>query len=180
MSCNFRSTQMIYQDAENALVTVTLFIRDVDSFKHKARERKFIVRDFVYNPEELAAGKSELTKLATDKKKQFGPLVRWLKVNFSESFTAWVHVKALRVFVESVLRFGLPVNFQGMVLLPQKKTTRKLRETLNQLYAHLDSAGGAAHDPLDREKPADGNASGCEAGMERHRDKSTVLESAQR
>lgn len=33
-----------------------------------------------------------------------GPLVRWLKVNFSECFCAWVHVKALRVFVESVLR----------------------------------------------------------------------------
>merc|ERR1712008_237172 len=52
---------------------------------------------------------------------QFGPLVRWLKVNFSECFMAWIHVKALRVFVESVLRYGLPVNFQGMVLLPQKK-----------------------------------------------------------
>lgn len=35
-----------------------------------------------------------------------GPLVRWLKVNFSECFCAWIHVKALRVFVESVLRFG--------------------------------------------------------------------------
>jgi hypothetical protein len=33
-----------------------------------------------------------------------GPLVRWLKVNFSECFCAWIHVKALRVFVESVLR----------------------------------------------------------------------------
>ena len=33
-----------------------------------------------------------------------GPLVRWLKVNFSEAFSAWIHVKALRVFVESVLR----------------------------------------------------------------------------
>ena len=32
----------------------------------------------------------------------------------SESFMAWIHVKALRVFVESVLRYGLPVNFQGM------------------------------------------------------------------
>ena len=69
-------------------------------------------------------GKNELTKLHTDKKKQFGPLVRWLKVNFGESFTAWIHVKALRVFVESVLRFGLPVNFQGMVMLPQKKQVR--------------------------------------------------------
>ena len=48
-------------------------------------------------------------------------LYRWLKVNFGECFTAWIHVKALRVFVESVLRFGLPVNFQGMVLAPQRK-----------------------------------------------------------
>lgn len=35
-----------------------------------------------------------------------GPLVRWLKVNFSEAFIAWIHIKALRVFVESVLRCG--------------------------------------------------------------------------
>ena len=28
----------------------------------------------------------------------------FVQVNFGESFTAWIHVKALRVFVESVLR----------------------------------------------------------------------------
>ena len=50
--------------------------------------------------------------------------------------------QALRVFVESVLRFGLPVNFQGMVLNPQRKQVKKLRETLNDLYLHLDSAAG--------------------------------------
>lgn len=50
------------------------------------------------------------------------------------------------MFVESVLRFGLPVNFQGMILLPQKKTSKKLRETLNQLYSHLDSAAGGGTD----------------------------------
>lgn len=33
-----------------------------------------------------------------------GLLLRWLKVNFSEAFIAWIHIKALRVFVESVLR----------------------------------------------------------------------------
>jgi len=137
-----RSTQIVFQDDDYALCTVTLFQKVVDEFKHKAREHKFVVRDFVYNPDELAAGKNELTKLATDKKKQFGPLIRWLKVNFSECFMAWIHVKALRVFVESVLRYGLPVNFQAMVLLPQKKTQKKLREVLNQQYAHLDSPGG--------------------------------------
>ena len=145
-----RSTSMIFQDNEHALMTVSLFHKVVDEFKHKARENKFIVRDFVYNAEELQAGKDEITKLTADKKKQFGPLVRWLKVNFSECFMAWIHVKALRVFVESVLRYGLPINFQGMVLLPQKKTQKKLRDTLNQTYAHLDSASGSG----DLEMPA--------------------------
>lgn len=33
--------------------------------------------------------------------------VHWLKINFSELFVAWIHLKALRVFVESALRFVL-------------------------------------------------------------------------
>lgn len=143
-----RSTQLISQDQEYGLFTVTLFKKVVEEFKLHAREKKFIVRDFTYNEEELAAGKNEITKLVTDKKKQFGPLVRWLKVNFSECFCAWIHVKALRVFVESVLRYGLPVNFQAILLQPNKKSSKRLRDVLNQLYAHLDSSatsGGNAH-----------------------------------
>ncbi|XP_014212508.1 V-type proton ATPase subunit C [Copidosoma floridanum] len=135
-----RSSQLITQDQEYGLYTVTLFKKVIEEFKLHAREKKFIVRDFTYNEEELAAGKNEMTKLVTDKKKQFGPLVRWLKVNFSECFCAWIHVKALRVFVESVLRYGLPVNFQAILLRPNKKSTKRLRDVLNQLYAHLDSS----------------------------------------
>lgn len=139
-----RSSQLIMQDSDYALVNVTLFKKVVDEFKLHARERKFVVREFVYNEEELAAGKNEITKLVTDKKKQFGPLVRWLKVNFSECFCAWIHVKALRVFVESVLRYGLPVNFQAILIHPNKKSTKRLRDVLQQLYGHLDGSGSSA------------------------------------
>ena len=34
------------------------------------------MRDFTYDEEQLKSGKNELTKLHTDKEKQFGPLVR--------------------------------------------------------------------------------------------------------
>lgn len=139
-----RSSQTIMQDPDYALCTVTLFKKVVDEFKLHARERKFVVREFVYNEEELAAGKNEITKLVTDKKKQFGPLVRWLKVNFSECFCAWMHVKALRVFVESVLRYGLPVNFQAILIHPNKKSTKRLRDVLQQLYGHLDGSAGSS------------------------------------
>lgn len=66
-----RSSSLIIQDAEYALFNVTLFKKVVEEFKLHAREKKFIVRDFVYNEEELTAGKNEITKLVTDKKKQF-------------------------------------------------------------------------------------------------------------
>lgn len=139
-----RSSHLIFQDSEYCLFNVHLFKKVAEEFKLHSRERKFVVRDFVYNEEELAAGKNEITKLVTDKKKQFGPLVRWLKVNFSECFCAWIHVKALRVFVESVLRYGLPVNFQAILIQPNKKSIKRLRDQLNHLYGHLDgsSSGG--------------------------------------
>ncbi|XP_069776588.1 V-type proton ATPase subunit C 1-A isoform X2 [Narcine bancroftii] len=141
-----RSSKLICEDTDCGLYNVTLFRKAVDDFRLKARENKFIVRDFQYNEEELKADKEEMNRLSTDKKKQFGPLVRWLKVNFSEAFIAWIHVKALRVFVESVLRYGLPVNFQAMLLQPNKKMMKKLREVLNDLYKHLDSSAAAIID----------------------------------
>ncbi|NXB77929.1 VATC1 ATPase, partial [Donacobius atricapilla] len=141
-----RSSNVLFEDQDSYLCNVTLFRKAVDDFKHKAREYKFMVRDFQYNEEEMKADKEEMNRLSTDKKKQFGPLVRWLKVNFSEAFIAWIHVKALRVFVESVLRYGLPVNFQAMLLQPNKKTMKKLREVLYDLYKHLDSSAAAIID----------------------------------
>ncbi|XP_067267256.1 V-type proton ATPase subunit C 1-B [Chanodichthys erythropterus] len=144
-----RSTKLLFEDQDSGLFSVTLFRRAIDDFKQKARENKFMVRDFQYNEEEMKADKEELTRLSTDKKKQFGPLVRWLKVNFSEAFIAWIHIKALRVFTESVLRYGLPVNFQAMLLQPSKKNVKKLREVLQDLYKHLDSSATVIDAPMD-------------------------------
>lgn len=40
-------------------------------------------------------------------------------------------------------RYGLPVNFQAILLHPNKKSQKRLRDVLNQLYSHLDgSAAG--------------------------------------
>nr|XP_021381079.1 V-type proton ATPase subunit C 2 [Lonchura striata domestica] len=139
-----RSTKMIAEDAEGGLFTVTLFRKVMDDFKAKARENRFMVREFYYDEKELKCEKEELMKLASDKKQQYGPLLRWLKVNFSEAFVAWIHVKALRVFVESVLRYGLPVNFQAMLLQPNKKSVKRLRDVLNMVFKHLDEVAAAS------------------------------------
>ncbi|XP_077009305.1 V-type proton ATPase subunit C 2 isoform X5 [Tamandua tetradactyla] len=140
-----RSTKLIAEDNDGGLFTVTLFRKVIDDFKTKARENKFTVREFTYDEKEIKREREEMTRLLSDKKQQYGPLLRWLKVNFSEAFIAWIHIKALRVFVESVLRYGLPVNFQAVLLQPHKKSsTKRLREVLNSVFKHLDEVAAAS------------------------------------
>ncbi|KAI6187523.1 V-ATPase subunit C [Aphelenchoides besseyi] len=141
-----QSAKRITEDQEHALYTVTLFKKVIDEYKANCRERKYIVRDFVYDEQTLKASKNDRDKLVQEKQRQYAPLVRWLKINFGEIFSAYIHVKALRVFVESVLRFGLPVNFQAAVMEPHKGNQKKLRSELNKLYGHLD---GSAAGPID-------------------------------
>lgn len=43
-------------------------------------------------------------------------------------------------------RYGLPVNFQAMLMQTNKKTMKKLREVLYDLYKHLDSSAAAVID----------------------------------
>uniref|UniRef100_A0AAX7VMZ1 V-type proton ATPase subunit C n=1 Tax=Astatotilapia calliptera TaxID=8154 RepID=A0AAX7VMZ1_ASTCA len=118
-----RSSHLLFEDSDSGLFSVTLFRKAIDDFKHKARENKFTVRDFQYNEEEMKADKEEMTRLSTDKKKQF--------------------VSSIVFFP---LIYGLPVNFQAMLLQPNKKTMKKLREVLNDLYKHLDSSAAAIID----------------------------------
>ncbi|XP_058407779.1 V-type proton ATPase subunit C 2 isoform X5 [Diceros bicornis minor] len=94
------------------------------------------------SPDRPAAGQTDRERESEGEGE--GPLLRWLKVNFSEAFIAWIHIKALRVFVESVLRYGLPVNFQAVLLQPKKSSTKRLREVLNSVFRHLDQVAAAS------------------------------------
>ena len=92
------------KDEEYLLFGVTLFKKVVDEFKHKCGKHKFFVRDFTYDASKMDSDQNQYERMSNERRKMLGPLLRWLKVNFSESFMALMHIKALRVFVESVLR----------------------------------------------------------------------------
>ncbi|KAJ3254407.1 hypothetical protein HK103_007201 [Boothiomyces macroporosus] len=66
-----RSTVKIAEDDEYALFTVTLFQRIVDEFTAKAREKKFIVRDFKWNPELLSDEKKKYQEIVATEKEQW-------------------------------------------------------------------------------------------------------------
>merc|ERR1712039_406944 len=49
---------------------------------------------------------------------------------WSDSMMALVHLKAMRVFVESVLRFGMPPNFASFILSPKAGVGAPARKAL--------------------------------------------------
>lgn len=136
-----RSSEKVMEDQEHALFTITMFRLAIPEFKTECSKRRYIVREFTYSEETIKSDKEQVTALEAEKRKTYPVLFKWLKVNFAEAYQAWIHIKALRIFVESVLRYGLPVNFRAAILIPGKNQKR-LRDKLNQIFEPLDSAGG--------------------------------------
>ncbi|KNC74564.1 hypothetical protein SARC_12894 [Sphaeroforma arctica JP610] len=137
-----KSGRKIIEEQDYELWSVTLFRRVAEDFKNAAREKKFIVRDFEFDPHAKQNAAKTRKTMEMELKKQWSGLVRWGKTYFSECFTSWMHIKAIRLFVESVLRYGLPANFQGMLLSPHKKKDKQLRTSLEDLYQHLENRSG--------------------------------------
>ena len=131
----------VEDDPENSLYTVTMFRRVVDNFKSAARESRFIVRDFTFDADAIKQAASSHDAMVVEVDRKWRELIRWCSVQYAEAFQSWLHLKAIRIFVESVLRYGLPVNFMAAVVRPKDKNEKKVRAALDQLYGHLGSGG---------------------------------------
>ncbi|KAM9978488.1 hypothetical protein ACTFIY_012247 [Dictyostelium cf. discoideum] len=132
-----RSAKRVAQDNDYFLYSVILFKKFYENFKTKIIEKKWVVRDFKLEDNKPTQERSKLTE---DKKNCRTSLIRWCRLNFPEAFMAWVHLKVVRVFVESVLRFGIPFNFQAILMKPQKGADKKVRDILFDQFKYLGSA----------------------------------------
>lgn len=74
------------------------------------------MRDFHYDENSLEKQRKEAEETISSEREQQQIIIRLAKTNFSEVFSSWLHLKALRIFVESVLRYGLPPDFTAAVI----------------------------------------------------------------
>ncbi|PPR01180.1 hypothetical protein CVT24_006056 [Panaeolus cyanescens] len=134
-----RTSSLLASDDEYSLFSVVVFKRVHDEFVQKCRDRKFIVRDFVYSEEEIARQQQELDVAGTTEKELWTELLGFARTNFSESFQILVHLKVIRLFVESVLRYGLPAEYVGLAIKPESKNAKKVFNILQTQFAYLSS-----------------------------------------
>lgn len=131
-----RSASLLAKDDEFHLYAVTVFKKHSVEFLHKCRESRWTPREWKFNEGGKEAEEEELRKLEKEERKVWGEALRLGRTGYSDAVMAWVHVQALRVFVETVLRYGLPLNFvAGIVKVsirrPAARVEKAARDTNN-------------------------------------------------
>merc|ERR1712151_1357161 len=141
MGGSARQFQGVDDKDGNTVWRVVMFKSAVEAFKKHCRERKWIVRDFEYSEEAYKKLTAQREQVDEQVKRQHDLVKSLYAAAWSDSMIALVHLKAMRVFVESVLRFGMPPNFASFVLSPRAGVNAPQREQLARILGK--SEGGA-------------------------------------
>lgn len=134
-----RSAAPIASDDDYTLYSVVIFRKVYDSFSQKCRENKYVLRDFQYSADLVEKEREELQTADTAEKELWTELLRLSEINFSEAFQVFVHLKVVRLYVESVLRYGLPANYVGIAVKPEPKTTKRTLTALQRHFSYLSA-----------------------------------------
>lgn len=139
--CDFvvpRSTHRVAEDNDYALMSVALFKRVADDFKAAARLKGFQVKEYVPPPPEAAditvPANMSLEQLRNAAEAKRAAVEQWCRTAYGEAFSCYVHLAVVRLFVESILRYGLPPQFQGAVVKPLPKMEARLRAVLASAF----------------------------------------------
>lgn len=177
-----RSAQLVAEDSEFSLYAVTTFKKHSVEFVHKCREQKWIPRDFKYVEGGKEEEKKEVERVGGDERKLWGETLRLGRTAWSEAVMVWIHVLVLRVFVETVLRYGLPLDFVcGLIRvcfpgisylmtsltlvflqLPSSKQADRAKKNLEDKYSYLagNAFGRDKKGRVKKDDPSDVHAAG--------------------
>jgi V-type H+-transporting ATPase subunit C len=111
-----RSADFVASDDEYSLYAVTTFKKHSHEFLHKSREKKWVPRDYKLKSGGKEEEQQELKRVEAEEKRIWGETLRLGRTGWSEGVMCLVHVVVLRVFVETVLRYGLPLDYVAVLI----------------------------------------------------------------
>jgi V-type H+-transporting ATPase subunit C len=128
------SCQLVHKDDDSLLYAVTILKSQYEAgyyegddfhagnsvnleaeFAKVCREKRYVIRDFKWDSTQASKSAMAREQLQVEVDGMRSALMRWCKTHFGDAFVAWMHIKVIRVFVESVLRYGLPVDFTAVL-----------------------------------------------------------------
>jgi len=117
------------------------YVDYVEPARAAFREKKLILRDIQYDASKAGGVDAQIEQGEQEMFQVRSKSLRWCKAHFGEAYNGWLHLKMVQAFVESVLRYGLPVDFTAFFLEPnarlEKELGVKLTNTVVQMCPEL-------------------------------------------
>lgn len=113
------------------------FIDYIEPLKAAFREKRFVIREYSYDPSKAGSLDKQLEQAKTEVQAANTTIIRWCRAHYGEVYSGWLHLKVIRAFAESVLRYGLPVDFSSMFIEPNPKREKQLKVLLSKTIAKL-------------------------------------------
>ncbi|ENH71882.1 hypothetical protein FOXG_00056 [Fusarium oxysporum f. sp. lycopersici 4287] len=132
-----RSAIEVAKDDEFVLFAVATFKKHSAEFLAKCREQKWTPRQYKYVEGGRQEEQRELDRVTNEERKVCGEALRMGRTGWSESVMIWIHVMTLRVFVEAVLRYGLPLDYVSVLVKTTSKLAPKVKAALDSNYSFL-------------------------------------------
>jgi len=164
-----RSARRVAEDKDGyVLYALTILKRFEGSFRAACKEKRLTVRDFNFDPAAAGSAAAAAAALDVDVGASLTALKETAARKYAEAASLWMHLKAVRLFVEAVLRFGLPVNF--VALLIRLSSGGQLRAQGGAAVPGSSSSSGgggaqAARKVMDGVQAAWRSASGAAGGL---------------
>eukprot|EP00928_Gymnodinium_smaydae_P060998 TRINITY_DN4500_c0_g3_i1.p1 TRINITY_DN4500_c0_g3~~TRINITY_DN4500_c0_g3_i1.p1 ORF type:complete len:401 (+),score=108.89 TRINITY_DN4500_c0_g3_i1:60-1262(+) len=127
----------------NCIYRVVMFKSEAENFKKACREKRLVPRDFEYSEEAYTKLIRQREQVEDAVKRQHATVRGLYEAAWSDTMVAWLHVKAMRIFVESVLRFGMPPRFAAFTIAPPSSGAAAARKALGGILGkHGQASGG--------------------------------------
>lgn len=131
-----RSSVEVAKDDEFVLFAVTTFKKHSAEFVQKCRESKWTPRQYKYVQGGKEEEQKEIDRVTREEKKVWGEALRLGRTGWSEAVMVWAHVMTLRVFVETVLRYGLPLEYVSALVKVSSAVSKRLVLIFTALISH--------------------------------------------
>lgn len=120
----------ITDNDKNMLYSIVCIKEQVNDYVRILKKNNFTGQIFNCDPQMYMKEQEKKSQLGIELNTLNMKLLKESKAYFDELFQALIHLKIMRVFIDGVLRFGIPPKFTIAIMHWEKRFDGKIRNAL--------------------------------------------------
>ena len=107
------------------------YVDYLESLTAAAREKRYTIRSLSYDASKAGGVDSGITIAENQVNSMKNSIIRWCRSHFGEVYSGYMHLKVIKTYAESILRYGVPSDAKPKYLTTFVHIDEKLEKQAN-------------------------------------------------